>query len=114
MEATMVDEPTTRQPSQAPSDAVVPHTTGTTEWQTLSFPFTVDAEGCTVRFGIEQKFYHLATTQPNYNAMYSLLLACWVNRKKVSLEYRLPISGIPTPEVSTFTVVSIRATPADT
>lgn len=51
--------------------------------------FTTNTEGCTVRFGIEQERYLLALTLPNYNALFSLLLACWLNRCKVSLTYKL-------------------------
>jgi hypothetical protein len=114
MEATM-EEPTTKQPSQAsPLDSTAP-TTGTTEWLTLWVPFAVDAEGCTVRLIMEQKYYHLASTRPNYNAMYSLLLACLMNGNKVQLEYTRPIPDptVPTPELPTFNIVSIQAMPPD-
>jgi hypothetical protein len=69
---------------------VEPITTGESSWGYLSF-FLADDEGCKVRFGIEQKFYALPATAPNYNGLYSLLLACWINHFKVSLTYRLPM-----------------------
>jgi hypothetical protein len=72
---------------------VVP--TDTTDFGVLGW-FITDAEGCTVRFGIEQQQYRLGLTLPNYSAMFSQLLACWLNRWKVSLTYRKPLTP-PTP-----------------
>ena len=86
--------------------------TGTTGWEIVSF-FTVDAEGCTVRFGAEQQYYQLKLTRPNYNALFSLLLACWVNPRRVRLEYAIPIispSPIPDPPAP-LSIVSIVALP---
>lgn len=95
-----------------------PITTGKTEAGYLSFPFTVDAEGCTVRFGLEQTYYHLAATLPQYNALFSLLLACWVNQYKVSFTYRLAVRGslvsVDPKEPNTpiiLNMVSVHATP---
>jgi hypothetical protein len=51
--------------------------------------FIVDGEGCTVRFGIELQRYSLAMTQSNYNALFSLLLASWLNGHKVNITYRI-------------------------
>jgi hypothetical protein len=53
--------------------------------------FTVDGDGCTVQFGIEQQRYVLAATSANYNAMFSMLLACWLDRHKVNLTYASPL-----------------------
>lgn len=64
----------------------------TTDFEYLGW-FTVSAEGCTVQFGIEQQRYFLALTAPNYNALFSMLLTCWVDRHKVSLRYRSPLLG---------------------
>jgi hypothetical protein len=64
----------------------------TTDFEYLGW-FTVSAEGCTVQFGIDQQRYFLALTAPNYNALFSMLLTCWVDRHKVSLRYRSPLLG---------------------
>lgn len=72
---------------------VTPHevdSTPTSGFEYLGW-FTVDAAGCTVQFGIDQQQYTLAATSPNYNAMYSMLLACWLDRHKVSLTYASPL-----------------------
>lgn len=92
-----------------------PITTGETGTEILSVPFIVTTEGCTVRFGIEQTYYHLAVTLPNYNALYSLLLACWLNQYRVRLTYRLPIRPphAPPPDPNdpiTLSIVSAEAT----
>jgi hypothetical protein len=84
----------------------------TTEFDTPSF-FTVTGDGCTIRFGIEQKSYHVALTLPNYNSLFSLLLACWVNRARVSL--KLAALQPPTPpnaQVTTVSIVSATAMPS--
>jgi len=57
-----------------------------TEFKFIGFFFATD-QRCSIRFGIEQEVYALQTTKPNYNAMFSLLLACWLNSHKVSLKY---------------------------
>jgi hypothetical protein len=49
--------------------------------------FTVDAEGATVQFGIDQQRYFLDASAANYNALFSMLLACWLERRKVNLTY---------------------------
>ena len=49
--------------------------------------FTVDAEGCTVQFGIDQQRYALDASAANYDALFSMLLACWLEGRKVSLTY---------------------------
>jgi hypothetical protein len=67
-----------------------PITGGETEWSYLTW-FRTGAEGCKVRYQIEQKYYELSATQPNYNALFSLLLACWTNHYKVQITYKNPI-----------------------
>jgi hypothetical protein len=104
-----MDEQMLERSSQDSPAASVENRTATTDYAPLSFPFTVDAEGCTVRFGIEQKSYQLASTHENYNALYSLLLACFANGNKVQLEYRLPIAGIPEPEFPIYSIISAKA-----
>lgn len=49
--------------------------------------FTVNAEGCSVRFGIEPQMYMLKLDTPNYNAIFSTLLACWLNCAQLTLTY---------------------------
>ena len=53
--------------------------------------FTVSDEGCTVTFGIEQQGYFLDRDLANYNALFSLLLACKYNGSRVSFTYRSPL-----------------------
>jgi hypothetical protein len=107
-----MEERVLERPSQDSSEASVDINVRTTDYETLSFPFTVDADGCTVRFGIEQRYYRLASTHSNYNALYSLLLACFANQNKVQFEYRLPLDGVPAPEVPTYSILSAKAMPA--
>jgi len=57
-----------------------------TEYKVIGHFFVTD-QRCSIRFGIEQEVYALQTTKPNYNAMFSLLLASWLNSHKVSLKY---------------------------
>jgi hypothetical protein len=59
------------------------------KWSYLGFVNAND-EGFTVRFGIDQERFILEAKEPNYNAMYSRLLACWVSRGKLSVSYRSP------------------------
>lgn len=85
-------------------------TTNNTKFSSLGW-FTTNTEGCIVRFGIEQERYLLAVTLPNYNALFSQLLACWLNGCKVSLTYRLPIK-FPTPDPNApLSIVSLTALP---
>jgi hypothetical protein len=49
--------------------------------------FTIDAEGATVQFGIDQQKYVLDASAANYNAQFSMLLACWLERRQVNLTY---------------------------
>ena len=90
-----------------PNEADLDNTTG---FDYLGW-FTVSAEGCTVQFGIEQQRYFLALTAPNYNALVSMLLACWIDRHKVSLRYRNPllngVSQDPNPPLSILSLVTI-------
>ena len=65
-------------------------TTATSGYGTLGF-FTVDAEGATVHFGIDQQEYVLAASAPNYNALFAMLLACWLEARRVNLTYALPL-----------------------
>jgi hypothetical protein len=86
--------PTTGTTTTKPGVVAEASTTGSTGLDILGW-FTVDDEGCTVRFGIEQQQYLLAATAPNYNAMFSTLLACWLDRRRVDLTYALPLIGLP-------------------
>jgi len=61
----------------------------------------VSGDGCTIRYVAQQNFYFLARTLPNYNAMFSLLMACWLNRHKVSVSFLHPgvgEVGVPDPD----------------
>jgi hypothetical protein len=51
--------------------------------------FAVDAEGATLRFGIDQQQYFLDASAANYNALFSMLLACWLEPRKVDLTYAI-------------------------
>lgn len=83
----------------------------TTAFAPLGF-FTVDSEGCTVRYGIEQTTYRVSASNGQYNAMYSLLLACWVERARVSLRYRLRRAIPNTSESQPREIVAVTALPA--
>lgn len=72
--------------------------------------FTTSAEGCTVRFGIEQQGYGLAVTLPNYNALFSQLLACWLNGCRLSLTFGIRRSPAVDPNAP-LNIVSITALP---
>jgi len=61
-------------------------TSATSGYGVLGF-FTVDAEGATVRFGIDQQQYFLDASAANYNALFAMLLACWLEQRKVNLTY---------------------------
>jgi hypothetical protein len=73
----------TQQPA---GGSVQASTTGDSGFGYLGW-FTVDDEGCIVQFGIDQQQYRLDADTPNYNALYSMLLACWLDRRKVNLTY---------------------------
>ncbi len=60
--------------------------------------FRADDEGCTVSFGIEQQGYFLDRDLANYNALFSLLLACKYNGSSVSFIYRSPLLSPHTAE----------------
>jgi hypothetical protein len=68
-------------------------TTGTSGFDYLGW-FTVDDDGCIVQFGIDQQQYRLDAGAANYNALYSMLLACWLDRHKVNLTYTLPLLAV--------------------
>ena len=63
-------------------------TTAETPWGTLGW-FRLDAEGATVHFGIDQQEYFLDASAANYNALYSMLLACWLEARRIQLTYAL-------------------------
>ena len=43
--------------------------------------FTVDTAGATVQFGIDQQQYFLDASAANYNALFAMLLACWLEQR---------------------------------
>ena len=63
-------------------------TTAETPWGALGW-FRLDAEGAKVHFGIDQQEYFLDASAANYNAMYSLLLACWLETRDIQITYGL-------------------------
>jgi hypothetical protein len=63
-------------------------TSATSEFGVLGW-FTVDAEGATVQFGIDQQQYFLDASAANYNALFAMLLACWLEPRKVDLTYAI-------------------------
>ena len=65
-------------------------TTANTELKGLGY-FTVDDQGCRIQFGIEPQQYLLAASTPNYNAMFSTLLACKFDGQAVRITYALPL-----------------------
>lgn len=85
--------------------------TDTTDFGYLTF-FIADADGCTVRYGIEQTRFRLNASHVQYSAMYSLLLACWLDRARVSLEFRLRKALPGSSEVPPREIVAITALPA--
>jgi hypothetical protein len=100
--------PTGSGPTFEPGDATAV-TTATTDgyigW------FKVDEGGCVVRISIGQTGYRLPVSNPNYNAMVAMLLACWVNRAHVWIEHSLPIHH-PLAEGGDLTIVGLDALPA--
>jgi hypothetical protein len=79
-----------------------------TQWGYLGF-VKAGGDGFTVRFGIDQERYFLPADAPNYNALYSLLLSCWLARGKLSITYtRSPASGDPN---GPFTIQTVDALP---
>ena len=73
--------------------------------------FTASDEGCTVSFGIEQQGYFLDRDLANYNALFSLLLACKYNGSRVSFTYRSPLlsphTADPDPPLHILSIVTI-------
>ena len=63
-------------------------TTAETPWGTLGW-FAIDAEGATVHFGIDQEKYFLDASAANYNALFSMLLACWLEARRIQLTYAI-------------------------
>lgn len=88
-----ITQPGPGAPTVTPPIVASPHTVATSGSSGFDYLgwFTVDAAGCTVQFGIEQQRYVLAATSANYNAMFSMLLACWLDRHKVNLTYAIPL-----------------------
>jgi hypothetical protein len=78
-----------------------------TEWGYLGF-VNASRDGFTVRFGIDQERYFLPASSPSFNALYSLLLACWLARGKLSISYR---RGAPADATGPFTIESVDALP---
>ena len=72
---------------------VTASTTGTSGFDYLGW-FTVDDDGCIVQFGIDQQQYRLDAGTANYNALFSMLLACWLDGHKVRLTYSLPVTSV--------------------
>ena len=73
--------------------------------------FTASDDGCTVSFGIEQQGYFLDRDLANYNALFSLLLACKYNSSRVSFTYRSPLlsphTADPDPPLHILSIVTI-------
>jgi hypothetical protein len=63
-------------------------TTAETPWGTLGW-FAIDTEGATVHFGIDQQKYFLDASAANYNALFSMLLACWLEARRIQLTYAI-------------------------
>jgi hypothetical protein len=59
-------------------------TSGSTGYDYIGV-LTVDAEGCAMRF--EERQYLLAGSAANYNTLFSMLLACWLEGHKVKFAY---------------------------
>ena len=47
--------------------------------------FIADTEGVKVRFGTDAEEYFLDATATNYNAVFSMLLACWLEHRRVQI-----------------------------
>ena len=80
--------PRPNQQTNAP-DAISASNVLHTKWSYLGFVYA-SPEGFVVRFGIDQERYLLKLTQPNYNAMFSVLLGCWLDRGSFD---RIPEQG---------------------
>jgi hypothetical protein len=65
-------------------DMPVTGTSGSTGYDYIGV-LTVDAEGCAMRF--EERQYLLAGSAANYNTLFSMLLACWLEGHKVKFAY---------------------------
>ena len=59
-------------------------TSAHSEFDTLGW-FIADTEGVKVRFGIDAEEYFLDATATNYNAVFSMLLACWLEHRRVQI-----------------------------
>lgn len=68
-----------------PNVEIPPHaTSGSTGYDYIGV-LTVDAENCAMRF--EERQYLLAGSASNYNTLFSMLLACWLEGHKVKFGY---------------------------
>ena len=100
--------PTTEEPLRT---TPAPPTTAplqTTQWGYLG-SVHASANGFVVRIGIDRERYILKPTVANYNAMFSLLLACWLDRGKLSIKYRNRV--VISDEDSAFNIEGIDALP---
>jgi hypothetical protein len=80
---------TTAGPTAGPTGGLVQGemaTSAPSGYGVLGF-FTVDTEGATVQFGIDQQEYFLDASAANYNALFAMLLACWLEQRSVNLTY---------------------------
>ena len=73
-------------------DGVKSATSAESPWSTLGW-FAVGAEGVTVHFGIDQQQYVLDTSAANYNALFSMLLACWLEHRRLQFTYSTIVLG---------------------
>jgi hypothetical protein len=72
-----------------------------------------DADGCEIVFSesahaLPLQVFRLPIGNANYNAMYALLLACWINKLNVDIYHRAslaaptpPGTNTPTPQIVT-------------
>jgi hypothetical protein len=67
-----------------PNAMPVMATSGSTGYDYIGV-LTVDAENCAMRF--EERQYLLAGSASNYNTLFSMLLACWLEGHKVKFGY---------------------------
>ena len=94
--------------------AVITQSSTTTEVHAYISRFTVDGDGCTARLqgsgAADYRDAHLGASHASYNAIYSLLLACWINQSKLIAKVK-PTLNTPanTTGVNRFDLIAVEA-----
>jgi hypothetical protein len=70
-----------------------------------------DGDGCEITFSesahaLPIQVYQLQIGTANYNAMYALLLACWINKLIVDIYHRASLLAVPAPSAPSPQIVT--------